>query len=214
MLRPLTLLIATTIGIAACGASKAPSATAAAPSPDVRPLAALSAQHVIVVPAQRFSNASGIAIQGSARELLDALDGEIASVLGERGVRGMWAFASDVARSAQRSPTLAPDPRTLAVNELALDRRKAGALLTEPLASQLRALVALHDARYALVPVELRIQPLGAGSARGVLRAALVDARQSQVRWAGDVAGDSTAVLGPALAASVARHLADLVASP
>jgi hypothetical protein len=214
MLRPLTLLIATMLGIAACAGSRAAPAAAPAPAPDARPLGALSAQHVIVVPAQRFSNASGIAMQGSARDLLDALDGEIATALGERGMRGMWAFAGDVARSAQRSPTLAPDPRTLAVNELTLDRRKAGALLTEPLASQLRALGALHDARYALVPVELRIQPLGAGSARGVLRAALVDARQSQVRWAGDVAGDSSAVLGPALAASVARHLADLVAAP
>ena len=40
----------------------------------------------------------------------------------------------------------------------------------------------------------------------------LVDARAATSLWAADVASDSSATLSPALAASVAGHLADLVA--
>jgi hypothetical protein len=99
--------------------------------------------------------------------------------------------------------------------------------LAEPLATQLRTIVALGDARYVLVPVEVRLErapapsssagvtapgPASAGPGRAVLRLALVDARASQVRWSGDVASDTASALTTALAAGLAGRVADLVA--
>ena len=86
-------------------------------------------------------------------------------------------------------------------------------LLAEPLATQLRALVALHDARYALLPVEIRFEKAG-GSGRAVLHIVMLDPRLSRIVFRGDVLGDTAATFSPALAASVAGHLADLVAAP
>jgi hypothetical protein len=59
---------------------------------------------------------------------------------------------------------------------------RADGAVPDPLASQLRTVVALNDARYALVPAELRVSRDRAGTARLVLRLALVDARASQAR--------------------------------
>jgi hypothetical protein len=91
---------------------------------------------------------------------------------------------------------------------LAVDQR-----LTEPLASQLRTLIALHeDARLVLAPVELRFEPAGTGG-RGVLRLVLVDPRMSVTRWIGEIASDPAPAYGPVISASIASKLANLVAA-
>jgi hypothetical protein len=90
--------------------------------------------------------------------------------------------------------------------------------LPEPLASQVRTLVALHDdTRLVLVPVELKLEPVpaavsGQPAARGVLRVVLLDARLSNVRWIGDITSDPAPVFGAAITASVAAKLAAAVA--
>jgi hypothetical protein len=93
-------------------------------------------------------------------------------------------------------------------------RRQLPAPLGEPLATQLRAVVALNDARYAILPVEVRFERAGEGAGRAVLHVALIDARRSEVVWLTDVASDAAATLSPALAASLGAHFADLVAAP
>jgi hypothetical protein len=47
---------------------------------------------------------------------------------------------------------------------------------------------------------------------RAVLRIALLDARRSKIVWMADVVSDPYPSFSPALAASVAEHLADLIA--
>jgi hypothetical protein len=82
------------------------------------------------------------------------------------------------------------------------------------IASELRSLIALQeDARYVLFPVEIRFDPAERGTGRAVLRVAILDARMSRITWMGDVLGDPASTFSPALAASVAGHLADLVAA-
>jgi hypothetical protein len=91
---------------------------------------------------------------------------------------------------------------------LAVDAR-----LPEPLASQIRTMVALHDdVRLVLAPVELRLEKAGATGGRGILRLVLVDARASNVRWIGQVAGDEAPAFGPVVTASLAARLANVVA--
>ena len=68
--------------------------------------------------------------------------------------------------------------------------------------------------RLVLAPVELRFERLTSGAARPVLRLALLDARLSQVRWFGDVRGDTVTAYTTAALASVAKGVANLVVTP
>jgi hypothetical protein len=211
MRRLLTLLA---LASTACRAPKQPAM--AAPPPDVRPLAAFAAQRVAVAPAQRLrlaDSAAWGAQVASPRDYLGALDSAFSAALAERGMGSAWALPADVERAARRNAAYAADPHALAVGALVPRRTPPPVDLTEPLASQLRTLVALADARYAFVPVELRFEK-GAGAGRAVVHVALLDARAAQVTWSGDVAGDTASTLSPALAASAAVRLADLIVAP
>ena len=210
---------------AAC--AQKPPARDAQPAPlAARPLAGMVAQRAVLLPAQylRPADSLGWAEQVKApREFLARVDDEIAFAIRERGVKPEWAFPEDLARAARRNAAYASDPRSLAAEGLRPRGRrwKLPAPLGEPLATQLRALVALHDARYAILPVEVRFEPAAAGAGRAVLHLALVDARRAEVVWTTDVASDPAPAPSPAapvnlaaLAASLAGHVADLIAAP
>ena len=79
---------------------------------------------------------------------------------------------------------------------------------------QVRGLVGLKGSRYALLPVELRIENRGNGTGVAILRIVMIDARMAQIRWVGEVVSDPARTLSPALTASVATHFADLVLAP
>src|SRR5919204_5316443 len=112
----------------------------------------------------------------------------------QRNGAPQWTWPEELSRLARRNPTYAPEPHDIAADPLRptgkTSARRAQDMLPDPLRSQLRALVALRDARYALVPVEIRFEPRGGGAGRAVLHLALVDTRAAQVVWAGDVASD------------------------
>jgi hypothetical protein len=85
----------------------------------------------------------------------------------------------------------------------------------------MRSLVALTDARFALIPVELRFEAVppsasvDVGSRRAILRLVLVDARLAEIQWTGDVAVDVHAPPTSAvIAGDLARRLADLLVAP
>jgi hypothetical protein len=224
--RPLVALllgaVAATLGGPAACASRPPAAASSQAPQAAAPLAALAGERVVLVPAQRIHEVGTLgwtAAAGEPRAYLANLDDEIGAALAERGVGRNWVMPKDVVRSARRNPTYATDPFALAVAPLEAGRRAPprDAPLSEPLASELRAIVALGDARYVILPVEMRFERLsGAGAdttaGRAVLRVALVDARASQVRWLGEVSSDPAPAFSPSLAAGVASRLADLVA--
>lgn len=185
----------------------------AAPEPPEHALANLAAQHVIVLPTYAAHAATGLTWKApSSAELRRAMDAEILSAFDERGLRKSWIFPDQLQAAYRRNSTYATDPYGLAEEPLrspalAIDQR-----LPEPLASQIRTMVAFHDdARLVLAPVELVLEP-AAGGGRGVLRLVLMDARLSNVRWIGSVSGDSSATFGPVITASVAAKLAGIVA--
>ena len=212
------LLAAFVAALPACRAAKPPAMSA--PPPVARPLAPFTGQRVAVLPAQRLRPADSAAWGAQVpapRAYLGVVDSALAAALGERGLSAAWALPVDVIRSAKRNVTYAADPYALAVNPLLPSRRPAATPdIPDPLATQLRTLVALNDARYALVPVELRFERQGGptGAGRAVLRVAMLDARSARIAWAGDVASDTASALTPALAASAAMHFADLVVEP
>jgi hypothetical protein len=121
----------------------------------------------------------------------------------------------DLALSYKRNPTYATDPYTLAEESLRSSSLIAGTRLTEPLASQLRTMIALHEnARSVLLPVELRLEPVASGNeARATLRLVLVDPRFSEVRWVGTVKSDTASTDAAVLSRSIAHGVADLIVS-
>jgi hypothetical protein len=201
--------------IAACGTKPPP---AAATAPAARPLASLVAQRVVVTPTYALALAPDLdwgARIGRTRDVLRTMDADIAAALDQRGLRRGWVLPPDLAQSYTRNPTYASDPYALAMEPLRAPTFATRSRLPEPLASQLRTMIALHEnVRLVLAPVELRLERAAPGSsaARATLRVALLDPRFSEARWVGDVRGDSATALTPELTASVARRLVDLIA--
>ena len=200
----------------ACGGSAA-SRPSTNPVPDVRPLAALAATGAIVTPTYALKVAPELdwtARLGPTRDVLRGMDEDIAAVLAARGFRRGWVMPAELAESFRRNPTYASDPYALAEEPLRSTSFAPGKRLAEPLASQLRTMIALHEnATVVLVPIELRFEPATAPMARAALRLALIDPRFSEARWVGEVKSDTTSADPHVLTAALARGLADLIVS-
>jgi len=180
-------------------------------------LARYAAVKLMVLPAQAVTGDDRLGWRGTAggeRALLASLDTLIESTLAERGLASLWLFPPALARSARRNPTYLTDPSSMrALDAVRVALRKPNDPLAEPFASQLRALAGVSDARYALVPLELRLDPVvDSPGGRAHLRLAVVDARGSQVVWVGEVAGEAQATFGPSVLGSLATRVAGLAA--
>jgi hypothetical protein len=211
-----SLRAAAVLALAACG-GRAAASHEAAPPPAARPLAALAAQPILLLPLQAVYPADSlgwsarIADEGAFRR---RVDDEIAFVLRSRGATPQWIMPETVARAVRRNPGFAPDPYGLAAAPLAPGTSLRDGAVPEPLASQLRALVALGEARYTLVPVDVRFLKTADGGV-AAMHVALVDARASRLRGAFDVRTDTMSTFSePAIATSLAEKLADLIAAP
>lgn len=215
----LPLVLSLTVSLAGCGGGTPAATPATAPAPERHPLAALAATGAIVAPASLIRIAPELnwsAQQSGARELLRMLDDDIATAIAERGLKANWVMPPDLALSYKRNPTYATDPYALAEESLRSPSFTVGTRLTEPLASQLRTMIALHEnARAVLLPVELRFERAdatsSAGAARATLRLALVDPRFSEARWVGTVNSDTTSTDPRVLTRALARGVADLI---
>lgn len=210
----LVLLLGTLLASITCAQSPAPSNTPAV----LPPLARFSDQVVLVLPSRYIATGDSLgwsAGVGDAAALLRQLDAELAFALGERSVGASWIFPERLVTAARRSAGLAPDPYSVDASALRPPVPRRGPPdLREPLGSQLRALAALTDARYALIPVELRFERTSTDRGRALLHVVLADVRLAQSVWRGDVASDPASALSPALAASLAARLTDLIAAP
>lgn len=178
-------------------------------------LSGLAAQHIVLLPTYSIRVMPGLPWSASIGRPLDVqrtLDADLLAAFDERGLRKTWIFPEDLQASFKRNASYAADPYGLAEEPLRSPALNTEQRLPEPLASQLRTLVALHeDARLILAPVEVRFEPVGTGG-RAVLRIVLVDPRLSRPTWIGEVVSDSASAFGPVISASLASKLANLVA--
>jgi hypothetical protein len=184
--------------------------------PMQHPLERLAAEQMLVLPVQYLTFADSLGWSRNAppsRTYLNTVDDEIAFALTQRGLKGRWTMAPDLERSVARNQGYAPDPRALAADEVRSVQAASEWQLREPLASQLRTLLALSDARYVLFPVELRLTGSN-GVGHATLHLVIIDARRSQVQWSGDLTGAPMTKFSPAVAADIASRLADLIAAP
>lgn len=216
--RSLRQLCVFAILLAACHGST-PVEEASPVEQPVRPLAQLASQRVIVTPTYYLvgGDALGWAAQlPKGREYLRSVDDEIAAVLAERGLKSQWLYTADLMRATRANPTYAIDPYTLGANILRGKDVVSGTRLADPLATQLRTMIALQEgARAVLVPVEVRFEKAAvAGQGVVALRVALLDGRLGDVRWIGTVRSDPAPTYSRAVLTSLAAHFADLFTAP
>ena len=200
-------VLALALVLAACGRKSAPP-----PAPVGQPLAGYAVQRLIVTPTG-YVRADTMAWSRQGPVTTRALDSALVTALTARGLAEHWIMPAALVAAYERNRSYAADPHRLALQPLRAPEFVAASRFAEPLSSQLRTMIALHeDGRFVLIPVELRFEPVG-GAARGVLKVALVDPRFAHANWVGTVLGDPAAT--PALAlASVATRVADLFIAP
>jgi hypothetical protein len=209
-------VLAASLLLLAC-APKAPEKSADnLPQPvALRPLERMTGQPVVVFPVQYLTGTDSL---GWARQIpnraafLDDLDGQIEAALAARGLGRTWTFGREVERASRLNSIVMTVARSLSAEWLR-GRLLDDQTVREPLASQVRGLVGLKGQRYAILPVELRLETRN-GMGVAILRLVLIDSRMAQMRWVGEVPSDPMRVFSPALLASVAAHFADLVVAP
>jgi hypothetical protein len=214
---PFRLLYSLSLALAACRPSGGAEQSAPLAAP-VRPLAFLTTQQVIVAPVNRLREVDALGWTQQiprSRELMRAFDDSLEAELGARGLASRWVYPAVLVRAGQSSPSYSVDPYGLAEGPLRSTAAAAGARLADPLAGQLRTMIALQEsARLLLLPVELWFDRTPDGQGVAVVRLALVDGRTSEIRWIGDVRGTPQAGFSRAVLTSLVAHIADLFAAP
>lgn len=213
--------LAVSLCLLACGGS-APQPGVPAPVPQLARVAVagslnrFAAERVMVMPLQELAAGDAMGWRGKAGAdsiVRQRVDSTLESQLIERGVN-QWVYPAALARSAKRNPTYLINPYSVrAAGAIRAAVRTQHQMVLEPLASQLRGLAGVSDARWALVPLDLSFVPDGAsgGGARIRLALAVIDVRGSQVRWTGDVMGDAHTDYSFAAIVSAVQRAADLV---
>ncbi|MEX2153204.1 MAG: hypothetical protein WD825_07685 [Gemmatimonadaceae bacterium] len=208
-----TVRVCSTVVFAALASCNRGAKTGTAPETPAPPLVGYAAQRLVVTPTIRvtFSETDSLVRElGTASAVGRYLDGELLQRLRERGLGANWILPADLVRAYERNRRYAADPYQLVIEPLRSPRFIAGSKYAEPLSSQLRTMIALHDdARLVLLPMSLRLQ-----SGRAVLRVALLDPRFAEARWVGEIRSDSAAAPSRSSLTQVSRRLADLFVAP
>jgi hypothetical protein len=168
----------------------------------------------MILPVQAATGGAGLpwASDGMAPARAQ-LDSTLERLIRERGLASSWALASDLVRTARRNPDHATSPTEIRAGyAVRLLERRRDADIPEPMASQLRMLGGFHDARYALVPVEVQYAAgTASGTGHAVLRVAVLDLRGSRLVFIGDIVGPDGPASMDAANAGVAGRFVDLI---
>lgn len=185
------------LAVTACGGKPA---TSQGPVPEPTrplPLAGLASVKVPVLPLTLLAFSDSLPWAASFadhRAALAAADSVLGELLTARGPEVTWILPADLRRQARRSPTFATNPDQMATALLRGSR--VGDFVPDPLRSDLRALVAIADARHTLVPAQLVYRPTTGATDRRMgtaeLTVVIVDARLGQVGFRTVARGDGT----------------------
>ncbi len=177
-------------------------------------LSRFSTEKLIVLPLQGLAASDPLGWrQAAGRELtfIPHVDTLLEAELTGRRLGAKWSFASALARAARRNPTYLTDPYAIrGIPAIVAHLRKPENPLTEPFSSQVRALAGVSDARFALIPLDVRFDSV-AGGGRPAMRLALVDTRTAKVGWWGEVRGATAEVYSATVLDDLIQRVADLV---
>ncbi|MGE5745347.1 MAG: hypothetical protein ACM368_15545 [Gemmatimonadota bacterium] len=189
--------VAALLAAAACGGKSAENQQPTPAPTQPLPLAGLASVKVPVLPLTLLAFDDSLPWASSfadRRAALGIADSILGTLLQGRGPEVTWILPEELRRQARRSPTFAANPDQMGT--AILRGAKVGDFLPDPLRSELRALVAIADARHALVPAQLVYRRM-AGAADGRMGTAeltvvIVDARLGQVGFKTVARGDGT----------------------
>jgi hypothetical protein len=176
----------------------------------------MAGQEILVLPVQYLSSTDSLGWQrqiSNRAAFLATLDDQIEAAMAARGLGKAWTFGREVERASKLNSILMTDARSLSAEWLR-GRVLPETTVRDPLQAQVRGLVGLKGSRYALLPVELRLENRAGGTGVAILRVVMIDSRMALIRWVDEVTSDPMKTLSPALTASVATHFADLVVAP
>jgi hypothetical protein len=214
---PLRLLYSLSLVLAACHPSGGAEQSAPVMAP-VRPLAFLVTQQLVVAPLNRMREGDALGWTQQiprSREFMRGFDDALQAELGARGMSSRWVYPAALVQAGRSNPSYSIDPYSLAATPLRSPIAVAGTRVADPLAGQLRTMIALQEsARTVFIPVELWFDRTPDGQGVAVVRLALVDGRTTEIRWIGDVRGTPQASFSRELVTSVVAHTADLFAAP
>jgi hypothetical protein len=204
--------LAAVLVLSGCAGSRA------TPTPNTvpdAPLNSFASLPMIVMPTQGVRTGDELgwsARTGDRRAFLASVDSALAAAVRDRGLTA-WVLPSVLEATARRNPTYVTKPADIrAADAVRYLERKKDSQIPEPVASQLRALAGFHDARHALIPVDVRFEPGNKpGTGRAILRIAVLDVRGSTLVFIGDIAGPDVADFSPAVTSDVMRRFTDLV---
>ncbi|MEN8144556.1 MAG: hypothetical protein ABFS14_06335 [Gemmatimonadota bacterium] len=155
----------------------------------------------------------------SLEETLRAFDSELGFAMAEHRGSAAWASPDAVVRRVGRNPTVRVTPRRLAYQGL---RAPIKGQIYEPLHGELRAVAALFETRYVVLPLAVsapRYSPeegepsaASAGHVRPTLLVALIDIRRSHVMWHGEIKSVPAEPGSPALLAQLAQRVVNVLA--
>ena len=179
---------------AACGGKK--SDQTPVPEPTIPlPLTGLASVKVPVLPLTLIGAEETLGWQQFAnqRAALASADSVIGTLLPTRAPEVTWVLPEELRRQARRSPNFAANPDQL--GSAIMRGARVGDFMPDPLRSEMRSLVAIADARFALVPAQLVFKrPITPGSPAGTgtaeLTVVIVDARLGRVSWRTVARGD------------------------
>src|SRR4051812_35060836 len=157
----------------------------------LRPLERMSGQEIVVFPVQYLSLTDSLNWQSqipNRAEFLATLDNQIEAALTARGLGQTWTFGREIERASRINSIVMRDARSLSAEWLR-GRTFPDQTVRDPLASQVRALVGLKGQRYALLPVELRLENR-AGMGVATLRVIMIDSRMALIKGMWEVSSD------------------------
>ena len=143
----------------------------------------MAGQEVLVLPVQYLSSTDSLGWQQqipNRAAFLAALDDQIEATMAARGLGRAWVFGREVERASKLNSILITDARSLSAEWLR-GRVLPESSVRDPLASQVRGLVGLKGSRYALLPVEFRLENRGGGTGVAILRVVMIDSRMALI---------------------------------
>lgn len=208
------------VALAGCASSSQNGETAPAPSTPAAAqalpgaLSRFATENLIVVPLQGLAGRDPLGwrqLAGSELTFIARVDTLLEQAITERRLGGRWAFPTALARASRRNPTYLVDPYSIRATYAILALvRKPNDPIAEPVAGQLRALAGASDARYALVPVEVRFEGNG-DSGQLAMRLAMLDVRGARLLWWGEVQGAPHNAYTRTVLDDLIQRVADLV---
>lgn len=168
-------------------------------------LAPIVGQPIPILPIAYIVADTGIAMPATRLARLAWADSLIDEALEARGPEATWLVPADLRKVARRAPGMVTDPDHMSQAVMRFLNLKK---VPDPLLANMRALVAMTNSRFVMIPAALRISEQD-GAVHVELTLVLADARSGAIAWRSSPVADAPTAAA-AIAAAIAVVLPDM----